>query len=367
MFHKVFRSINSVSQIKVLRSLVSKHHRREMHCRKIVYEEYGDPLKVASLIEDTLPDKLDDKQVLVKMIVAPVNPADINTIQGVYPVKPPLPTTGGFEGVGDVVAVGSCVTNLVPGDRVIPDGAMGTWCTAGVFDSQQLRKVSKDTDVYALSGISSNPCTAYRMLHDFVPLNKNDVIIQNGANSACGQNVIQLANIFGYISVNIIRNRPEPDLENLKNHLKSLGASYILTEEELRTTDIFKTGFLPKPRLGINNIGGKSSTEVVRTLNNGGVMVTYGGMSKQPVIIPTALFIFKDIQLRGFWMTRWRKENAHTEQYEQMYNELLQFMKNGKLIAPAYKTLPLDLFHEALENTITSKGYIGHKYFLNLQ
>lgn len=95
-------------------------------------------------------------------------------------------------------------------------------------------QVSKDADVYALSGISSNPCTAYRMLHDFVSLNKNDVIIQNGANSACGQNVIQLANIFGYISINIIRNRPEPDLENLKNHLKSLGASYILTEEELR-------------------------------------------------------------------------------------------------------------------------------------
>jgi len=99
--------------------------------------------------------------------------------------------------------------------------------------------VSKDTNVYALSGISSNPCTAYRMLHDFVSLNKNDVIIQNGANSACGQNVIQLANIFGYTSINIIRNRPEPDLENLKNHLKSLGASYVLTEEELRLIIIF--------------------------------------------------------------------------------------------------------------------------------
>ncbi|XP_025200013.1 enoyl-[acyl-carrier-protein] reductase, mitochondrial [Melanaphis sacchari] len=367
MFRKVFWLSSSVYQTKVLRSLVSKYHLRDMHCRKIVYEEYGDPMKVTSLVEDTLPEKLDDKQVLVKMIVAPVNPSDINTIQGVYPVKPPLPTTGGFEGVGDVMAVGSCVTNLVPGDRVIPDGAMGTWCTAGVFDSHQLRKVSKDIDVYALSGISSNPCTAYRMLHDFVPLNKNDVIIQNGANSACGQNVIQLANIFGYISVNIIRNRPEPDLENLKNHLKSLGASYILTEEELRTTDLFKSGFLSKPRLGINNIGGKSSTEVLRTLNYGGVMVTYGGMSKQPVIVPTATFIFNDIQLRGFWMTRWRKENAHTEQYNQMYDELSQFMKNGKLIAPAHKTLPLDSFKEALDNPVTSKGFIGHKYFLNLQ
>lgn len=72
------------------------------------------------------------------------------------------------------------------------------------------------------------------MLHDFVSLNKNDVIIQNGANSACGQNVIQLAKIFGYISVNIIRNRPEPDLQNLKTHLMGLGATYVLTEEELR-------------------------------------------------------------------------------------------------------------------------------------
>lgn len=72
------------------------------------------------------------------------------------------------------------------------------------------------------------------MLKDFVTLNKDDVVIQNGANSACGQNVIQLAKIFGYKSVNIIRSRPEPDLTKLKDYLTSLGASYVLTQEELR-------------------------------------------------------------------------------------------------------------------------------------
>lgn len=76
------------------------------------------------------------------MIVAPVNPADINTIQGMYPVKPALPSTPGFEGIGEVVATGPAVDKLVAGDRVITDGAIGTWCTAGVFDSDQLRKVS---------------------------------------------------------------------------------------------------------------------------------------------------------------------------------------------------------------------------------
>ena len=35
----------------------------------------------------------------------------------------------------------------------------------------------------------------------------------------------------------------------------------------------------------------------------GGTMVTYGGMSLQPVTLPTSLFIFKDLTLRGFWLS----------------------------------------------------------------
>ena len=38
-----------------------------------------------------------------------------------------------------------------------------------------------------------NPCTAYRMLLDFVSLKSGDVIIQNCANSAVGMAVIQVA------------------------------------------------------------------------------------------------------------------------------------------------------------------------------
>lgn len=92
-------------------------------------------------------------------------------------------------------------------------------------------------------------------------------------------------------------------------------------------------------------------------------MVTYGGMSREPVIVPTASFIFKDIQLRGFWMTRWHKENATSIQRDQMYDELLQFMKDGKLVAPAHTTIPLHLFQETLQNN----SFTSLKYFLNLQ
>lgn len=96
-------------------------------------------------------------------------------------------------------------------------------------------------------------------------------------------------------------------------------------------------------------------------------MVTYGGMSREPVIAPTTSFIFKDIQLRGFWMSRWHTENGISKQCDQMYDDLLQLMKDGKLIAPAHKSVPLHLFQETLKTINSSKSYTSFKYFLNLQ
>lgn len=36
----------------------------------------------------------------------PINPSDVNTVQGKYPLMPKLPGTPGHEGVGEVVAKG---------------------------------------------------------------------------------------------------------------------------------------------------------------------------------------------------------------------------------------------------------------------
>lgn len=57
--------------------------------------------------------------VTVKMLFAPINPADLNMIQGSYPVKPSLPAVGGSEGLAEVVAVGPKAKVKV-GDLVLP-------------------------------------------------------------------------------------------------------------------------------------------------------------------------------------------------------------------------------------------------------
>lgn len=346
-----------------LRNLVSQQVR--MNCvqaQKLVYSEYGDPLKVVQKCEEKL-DGLKPKEVLLKMLAAPVNPADINTIQGKYPSRPVLPAVPGNEGVAEVVQIGNEVKDFSVGDRVVPlTNLLGTWRTHVVLTSDVLLKIPKDLGIVEAATLTVNPCTAYRMLKDFVELKEGDVVIQNGANSACGQNVIQMCKAWGLKSVNIVRNRP--NLDELKCYLEHLGSDEILTEEELRKTDLFKSNKLPKPKLALNCVGGQNALEIMRHMANSGTIVTYGGMSREPVTVPTSALIFKDLRVRGFWMTEWSKKNANSRERSEMFKEIIDLMKSTKLQGPVCKMVPFDQYQEALMNTMTVKGMIGKKYIL---
>uniref|UniRef100_A0A7R9JT01 Enoyl-[acyl-carrier-protein] reductase, mitochondrial n=1 Tax=Timema genevievae TaxID=629358 RepID=A0A7R9JT01_TIMGE len=311
--------------------------------------------QTGTVVKDKDEREVEASRVLVRMLAAPLNPADINTIQGVYPAKPPLPAVPGNEGVGEILSVGSDVKNLHPGDHVIPKeaSAWGTWRSHAVSDAQRLFKIPKEIGVVEAATMSVNPSTAYRMLKDFVQLSAGDTVIQNGANSAAGQNVIQLCKVWGLISVNIVRDRP--NIDELKIFLKNLGATHILTEQELSKTDIFKSKAVSKAKLALNCVGGKSAVEILRQLDHKGVMVTYGGMSREPVTLPTSALIFKDISARGFWMSRWTKEHQGTQEQEIMQRDIAQLLIDGKLRAPVHKLLPLRLYQEAIKNTLNAK------------
>lgn len=327
------------------------------------YSDFGEPVEVIKLTKDEIsaPER---NEVLVKILASPMNPADINTIQGKYPVKPKFPAIGGNECVAEVISVGPDVKKLKEKDRVIPFATgMGTWTTHTKYTEDNLLKIPNDIGLAEAATVTVNPCTAYRVLKDFVDLKAGDVIIQNGANSSVGQLVHQICKARGIISVGVVRDRPNKDA--LCEYLKCLGATEVLIEGETRTTDIFKKKY-KKPILGLNCIGGKSATEVARTLENSGILVTYGGMSREPLTISTASLIFKDITLKGYWMTRWTKENFHSKERTTMFEELFQWMREDKLVAPIHEFVTLDNYEEGLKNALTYEGFVSKKYILKL-
>ncbi|KAI9999991.1 hypothetical protein NQD34_011834 [Periophthalmus magnuspinnatus] len=317
-------------------------------CQALRYNKHGDPSQVVHL-ENVEVGPVGASDVLVKMLAAPVNPSDINMIQGTYAILPDLPATGGNEGVGEVTEVGHQVKSLKPGDWVIPkDAGLGTWRTAAVFSEDDLMSLPNDIPLLAAATLGVNPCTAYRLLADFEDLKSGDTVIQNAANSGVGQAVIQIAAARGISTINVIRDRPE--FTQLSDRLKAIGATHVIKEEALRKPEmkeLFKT--CPKPKLALNGVGGKSATELLRHLQVGGSMITYGGMAKQPVTVPVSALIFKDLQVRGFWVTQWKRNQSYDGcLFRNMLDDLCSLIKKKKLAAPACHKVLFEEYHKAL-------------------
>ncbi|CAD5117286.1 unnamed protein product [Dimorphilus gyrociliatus] len=324
----------------------------------VIYENYGDPRKVLVGREREI-QPLKDGQVLLKFLASSVNPADINQIQGVYPIKPSMPAVGGNEGVATVIETKS--QNLKVGDWVIPALAgSGTWRSHAVFNEKDAIKIDNSLPLESAATLSVNPCTAYRMLMDFERIDEGDVVLQNGANSAVGQAVIQIATDLRIKTVNVIRDRPR--VENLKRFLFDMGADYVLTEEECKTqlSDILRKESAPK--LALNCVGGMSATNFLKYIRPKGTMVTYGCMSKIPFKASAASLIFADITFKGFWMSRWNDENNQSAERYRTLDYLSSLIKKNKLKCPPVSKVPLEKFPEAIENAMTE--FTTHKQLL---
>ncbi|KTG40062.1 hypothetical protein cypCar_00002502 [Cyprinus carpio] len=229
-----------------------------------------------------------------------------------------------------------------------------TWRTGAVCEEDELISVPKDISLLGAATIFVNPCTAYRMLHDFQTLTPGCTVIQNASNSAVGQAVIQIAAALGLKTINIIRDRP--NCAELIDELQSLGADYVVTEEEVMSTGLHRVfEEVPKPKLGLNCVGGLSGGIVFSNLDYGGTMVTYGGMAKRPLQIPAKSFIFHNVTLKGFWLTQWkRKHKEDKAQLKAMLNAVCDLMRGGQLSAPHCVQTPFHQYTHALQATVQS-------------
>jgi mitochondrial enoyl-[acyl-carrier protein] reductase / trans-2-enoyl-CoA reductase len=298
-----------------------------------VYETHGNPADVLHVESRPWPTP-GTGEVIVKMRAAPINPADLNQIEGKYPIKAELPATPGFEGAGIVVDVGADVKGLTSGVLVILPHNTGTWRDAVAVKADELVVVPTGIQPVHASMLKINPMTAWRLLHDYVNLERGDWLIQNAANSAAGRAVIQIAHELGYKTVNVVRR------SELIGELRAEGGDVVLVDSENLRREVEDTiGGVPV-RLGLNAVGGESALRLANCLAPGSTLVTYGAMSLQPLKIPNGLFIFKDLRFRGIWINKWY-DNATPAQRMEAFQHLFEMAKRGLLQTKVEKAYPL--------------------------
>ncbi len=312
-----------------------------------VYEKHGNPADVLHVETRPWPTPAAGEAV-VQMRAAPINPADLNQIEGKYPVRPALPATPGFEGAGVVVELGTQVKGLTTGALVILPHNVGTWRDAVAVKAEELVVVPEAIEPVQAAMLKINPLTAWRLLHDYVDLQKGDWLIQNAANSAAGRDVIQIAHELGYKTVNVVR-RAE-----LIDKLRAEGGDLVLVDGEGLREEVKRATSGAPIRLGLNSVGGDSALRLANCLAFGGTLVSFGAMSLQPLKIPTGLLIFKDLRFRGIWINKWY-DNATPSERMETFRPIFEMATHGLLQTKVDKTYPLTEVSAAVAHAAQGK------------
>jgi NADPH:quinone reductase-like Zn-dependent oxidoreductase len=305
---------------------------------RLVFRETGKPEAVLAIEQFELLDPAAG-EVRVRMIAAPVNPADLNTIEGTYGVKPPLPATPGIEGVGVVEESGAA--DFDEGDVVIFLKRSGTWATHVTVPAEVLFKLPKGIDPLQAAMLKVNPATAWQLLRGFGSFGAGDWVVQNAGNSAVGRCVIQLAQDFGIRTLSFVR-RAE-----LVDELKSLGADAVFVDDEEGRAAAKELLGGANAVLAFNAVGGDSALGLLKLVREGGSHITYGAMGRRPVTVPNGLLIFRDVIVRGLWVTRWL-ERASEEEAQEIYGALAEKVAAGKILQKVDSIFPLEDFQKAL-------------------
>lgn len=308
--------------------------------RFLQFDRTGNPAEVLQLKERIVPPPT-GHEVRVRMRYAPINPADLNFIEGTYGRLANPPCIPGHEGCGEVEAVGEDVTSLAKGDAVIPLLGTGCWTQHLTAEEQYFAKLPPQLDPVQASMLRVNPVTAWALLKHYAKLDEGTWVAQNAANSGVGRAFIQLANHFGLRTINFVR-RVE-----LINELKALGADVVVldTDEGLaEARAALKDAPLP---LATNAVGGDSAIRLMDLLSPGGIHVTYGAMSRRSLKIPNKFLIFKNLQLHGLWITKWM-EKASSAELGAVLDPLATLIEKGALVTAIDQIVPIVDFRQAI-------------------
>ncbi|GAB4021128.1 zinc-dependent alcohol dehydrogenase family protein [Spirosoma koreense] len=306
--------------------------------KSILFEQTGKPTEILKPVDVPMPEP-GPNEVRVRVIASPINPSDIMFVQNLYGIRPQLPSSAGFEGVGIVDAVGEGV-QMPTGSRV-SFTSIGTWSEYAIAHHRSLVPVPDAISDDMAAQLFVNPFTAYAMVQES-GVSGDDWLMITAAGSAFGKLVIQLCQMRGIKTIGTVRR------DDLNDDLKALGLTEVVnTETDNLTARVKQITGGTGVACVLDAVGGHTATEAFKCLRRGGTMLIYGLLSLQDPSINAGLMIFRELTVKGFWLTDWmRRVDSQTRQ--EVAKNVLDLLASGTIQLPVEATYSLDQIVEAV-------------------
>lgn len=204
-------------------------------------------------------------EVLLDVVAAGINRADISQRKGSYPPPPGAPEYPGLEASGRIAALGEGVTGWSVGDEVCALLAGGGYAERVAVPAGQLLPVPKGVSLVEAAGLPEVACTVWSNVFMLAGLREGESFLVHGGSSGIGTMSIQLAKARG---ARVLCTAGSP--EKLER-CRELGADIAIN---YRTEDFVKEA-APVDVI-LDNMGASYLARNVETLGTGGRLMIIG-------------------------------------------------------------------------------------------
>ena len=136
-------------------------------------------------------------EVLIETRAVGCNFPDILMVQGKYQVKPPLPFSPGHELAGVVTAIGSGVTRVGPGERVLAMVQWGAYADRVIAPADRVFAIPEAMDFETAAGFGLVYQTSYCALVHRARLRAGEWLLVHGAAGGVGLAAVQIGKALG--------------------------------------------------------------------------------------------------------------------------------------------------------------------------
>tara|TARA_R110002072_G_scaffold3759_20_gene26900 strand:- start:1554 stop:2537 length:984 start_codon:yes stop_codon:yes gene_type:complete len=315
--------------------------------KAVLCKAFGDPETL--VVEEVPTQEPGPGEVAVAIEAAGVNFADTLIIQGKYQEKPPFPFTPGMEAAGTVTALGSGVTGLEVGQKVIAMVIGGAFKQQGVALASDVHPLPAGMDFVVGASFPVTYGTAHAGLVWHANLQPGEILMVHGAAGGVGLAAVEVGKALG---ARVIATAGGPEkLAVAKAH----GADDLI---DYKTEDIRARVKELTGGKGVNvvfdPVGGDVFDASLRSIAWGGRLIVVGFAAGRVQQIPANILLVKNIAAMGVYWGSYRKQAP--ERLAEEFAQLNAWFEAGKLKPHVSHQLPLAGVDKAIRLLMTRKA-----------
>lgn len=317
--------------------------------KAVLCKQYGPPESL--VVEDVPSPSADAGQVVIDVHASGVNFPDLLIIENKYQFKPPLPFSPGGEVAGVVKEVGSGVTNVKVGDRVLASPGFGGFAEEVSCAAQAVMPIPKEMDFATASAFLMTYGTSHYALKDRAQLKAGESLLVLGAAGGVGLSAVEIGKVLG--ARVIAAASADKKLEVCKQHGADDVINYAREDLKKRVKEL--TGGQGADVV-YDPVGGDFSEAALRATAWEGRFLVIGFAAGPIPKIPLNLTLLKGCDIRGvFWGAFVARD---PQRHAANVKELLDWYVAGKVKPEIYAKYPMKDVAKALDD-ISSRRVTG--------